>query len=133
MASSSRIMSTVEGSRWARADLKIVHENLASDSDKYTEVALNVRCTQNHNATFYFVTLPLRIQKQPFQPARPWIVTSRWSRIQSHKNVRIRSAKSADNSAIRAEFAVAESCMILKLCMIGVHSTVPYKVQTTVL
>ena len=68
MASSSRIMSTVERSRWARADLKIVHENLASDSDKYTEVALNVRCTQNHNATFYFVTLPLRIQSNLFNP-----------------------------------------------------------------
>ena len=61
-------MSTVEGSRWARADLKIVHENLASDSDKYTEVALNVRFTQNHDATFYFVTLPLRIQSKLFNP-----------------------------------------------------------------
>ena len=37
MASSSRIMSTVEGSRWTRADLKIVHENLASASDKSTQ------------------------------------------------------------------------------------------------
>ena len=25
--------------------------------------------------------------RQTFQPARPWIVTSRWSRIQRHKNV----------------------------------------------
>ena len=35
--------------------------------------------------------------------------------------MRIGSAKSADNFAIRAEFAVAESCMILKLCMIGLR------------
>ena len=68
MAFSSRIMSTVEGSRWTRADLKIVHENLASASDKYTEVALNVGFTQNHDATFYFVTLPLRIQGKLFNP-----------------------------------------------------------------
>ena len=35
--------------------------------------------------------------------------------------MRIGSAKSADNFAIRAEFAVAESCMILKLCMIAMQ------------
>ena len=35
------------------------------------------------------------------------------------ENVRIWSAKSAQYSAIRAEFAEAESCMILGLFMIG--------------
>ena len=48
--------------------MKIVHENLASASDKYTEVALNVRFTQNHDATFYLVTLPLRIKSKLFNP-----------------------------------------------------------------
>ena len=57
MASSSRIMSTVEGSRWTRADLKIVHENLASDSDKYTEVALTYdvpRIMMRHSTSLHF-------------------------------------------------------------------------------
>ena len=69
MASSIRIMSTVEGGRCTRADFKIMHENLASASDKYREVTLNVRSTQNHDATFYFVTLPLRIQSKLFKPS----------------------------------------------------------------
>ena len=41
-----------------------------------------------------------------------------WSRIYRNKNFRVGAAKSAQDYAIRAEFAVAELCMILGLFMI---------------
>ena len=67
-ASSSRIMSSVEGSRWTRADFNIVLENSASTSDKYRQVVLNPRSTQNHDVTFHIVTPPVRIQGKLFNP-----------------------------------------------------------------
>ena len=58
MASSSRIMSTVEGSRWTRADLKIVHENLASASDKSTQKSRSTygvpRIMMRHSTSLHF-------------------------------------------------------------------------------
>ena len=121
-ASSSRIMSTVEGSRWTRADLKIVHENLASASDKSTQKSRSTydlpRIMMRHSNSLPFPSEfkanfstrpPLDCDKSMEQNPKPQACEN-WE------------GKSADNSAIRAEFAGAESCMILKLCMIDSNS-----------
>ena len=50
-------MSSVEGGRWTRAEFNIVHENLASSSDKYTEERSTYglpRIMMRHSTSLHF-------------------------------------------------------------------------------